>query len=77
MVFCIKKKLDLDAVVGKSFGTEFGTDAPLDAMLVLCINKQIVLGGMRVFKNMRRQLRNLKKPEEVTKPIQKMKTQKH
>ena len=40
MVFCINKRLDLDAVVGKSFGTEFGTDAPLDAMLVLCINKK-------------------------------------
>ena len=38
--FCIKKKLVFDAVVGKKFGTEFGTDAPVDAILVFCIKKK-------------------------------------
>ena len=61
MFFCIKKKLVFDAVVGKNFRTEFRTDAPVDAMLVFCITKKLVIDALRVFKNVRRQLRNIKK----------------
>ena len=61
MFFCIKKKLVFDAVVGKCFRTEFRTDAPVDAMLVFCIKKKKIVDAMRVSKNVRRQLRNIKK----------------
>ena len=59
--FRIKKKLVFDAMVGKYCGTEFRTDAPVDAMLVFCIKKKLVIDAMRVSKNVRRQLRNIKK----------------
>ena len=39
LFFYANKTLNLDAMVGKSFRTEFRTDAPLDAMLVFCIKK--------------------------------------
>ena len=48
-------------MVGKKFGTEFRTDAPVDAMLVFCIKTKIIIDAMRVLKNVRRQLRNIKK----------------
>ena len=48
-------------MVGKYFRTEFRTDAPVDAMLVFCIKKKLIIDAMRVSKNVRRQLRNIKK----------------
>ena len=48
-------------MVGKYFRTEFGTDAPVDAMLVFCIKKNLIIDAMRVSKNVQRQLRNIKK----------------
>ena len=61
LFFCIKNKLVFDAMVGTHFRTEFRTDAPVDAMLVFCIKNKSVIDAMWVLKNMRRQLRNIKK----------------
>ena len=48
-------------MVGKKFRTEFGTDAPVDAMLVFCIKQKIVIDALRVLKNVRRHFQNIKK----------------
>ena len=62
LFFCAKKTFNRHAMLGKNFRTEFGTDAPVDVMLVFCITKKLlVIDALRVLKNVRRQLRNIKR----------------